>query len=216
MGKMDLTGQQFGRLTVLCDSGERYSDGGIMWTCQCSCGNFINVKTSNLTSGHTKSCGCLLKKHGESNCLLYYIWRNMKNRCNNANNQEFHNYGARGITVCQEWMDSYEVFREWAMQNGYGEGLSIDRIDVNGNYEPSNCRWVSMKAQQNNRRNNHYVTIDGITHTIAEWSEIYGTKPYLIYGRIGDGWSEYDAITTPVDIRFRPKRYGHTDTDSVS
>ena len=105
---------------------------------------------------------------------IHSIWLNMKARCNNPNRPKYPRYGGRGIKICNEWLESYENFRDWAMANGYRDDLSIDRIDVNGNYEPNNCRWTDMKTQQRNRRNNHLVTFNNETKCITEWAEILG------------------------------------------
>lgn len=203
----DLTGHRFGRLTVV----ERAENIGkkTAWLCKCDCGNSKIVSGSSLHSGDVQSCGCLWRdtvpehnkevnlRHGESHSKIHKTWRNMRYRCNNPNCMSYKNYGGRGITICKEW-DSYESFRDWALANGYSEGLSIDRIDVNGNYEPSNCRWVSTKTQNNNTRKNHYLTYNGVTHTIQEWSDITGINWTTIKARIDMGWTVEKALTKEV------------------
>lgn len=164
---IDISGQRFGNLVVIKRSGE--IGGRSKWLCRCDCGKEAVVSVSNLRNGHTKSCGCLVSttaiktrtKHGHKKKAkvnrLYPVWRNMKQRCDLPTHKYYKSYGGRGITVCQEWRD-YDNFRKWAYANGYDEdaprgSCTIDRIDVDGNYEPSNCRWVSMDVQAKNKRN---------------------------------------------------------------
>lgn len=184
---IDLTGQRFGRLIVIKRDGTTRSKH-TRWLCKCDCGNFTYVSRVSLKNGSTKSCGCLKKekftnyKHGKVNNRLYYIYNGMKARCYNKNHHAYNCYGGRGIKICDKWLEKesgFMNFYNWAINNGYQEGLSIDRIDVNGNYEPVNCRWVTQKVQTNNTRRNVYITYNGETHTLKEWSEIlnipYGT-----------------------------------------
>lgn len=177
----DLTGQRFGRLTVLHTEG-RNNQGKYKWLCLCDCGNTTVVTGTYLTHGDTRSCGCLhtdiliehnkkpekkkstsahnaiyKKKHGGRNSRLYRVWGGMKKRCFDTNSPAYKHYGGRGITVCEEWRSDFAAFRAWAMQNGYDENAkrgdcTIDRIDVNGNYTPDNCRWVSVAVQNRNKR----------------------------------------------------------------
>lgn len=174
----DLTGKRFGRLVVIgFDHMGRWGDQH--WLCKCDCGNTHIVKRTHLLNGHVKSCGCWNVDshvtHGESDTPLHHTWVSMRQRCNNERQDAFYNYGGRGIRVCEEW-ESFENFRDWAFENGYEHGLTIDRIDNDLGYYPENCRWVDRVTQANNRRSNRYVTYNGITHTIAEWSRIFGIK----------------------------------------
>lgn len=159
-------------------------------------------------SGHTRSCGCAKGAmiteskitHNLSKIRIYRIYHEMIARCFDKKKAAFKDYGKRGITVCEEWRNDFKVFYNWAMANGYKEDLTIDRIDVNGNYEPDNCRWVSKKVQARNTRQNHLITYKGKTHCISEWAEIYGIKPSLLGTRIRCGWSFTKAVKTSPEI----------------
>lgn len=169
---INLGGMRFGKLLAFMRVEDKKKH--TQWLCICDCGNTTIVSASNLRSGNTTSCGCFCEHHGLRNTKLYGVWSAMKNRCFNPNVEGYKQYGARGIAVCEEWKNSFTAFHEWAISNGYTEGLTLDRIDVNGNYEPSNCRWVKAKTQANNRRNTIRVEINGESHTLREWSEITG------------------------------------------
>ena len=192
-------GKKYGRLTIVEHLG--MISGKRKFLCRCDCGGESAVNLCKLKNGHTKSCGCLRSepKHGETKSRLYRAWSDMKFRCHNKRATNYKNYGGRGITVCEEWRSSYEAFRDWALNNGYAEGLTIDRIDVNGNYEPSNCRWATVIEQNYNKRSNHYVTFRGETLPLGKWAERLGLPYKTILARINiGGWSAERALTTPV------------------
>lgn len=135
-------------------------------------------------------------RHGMRHTRIYNIWRSMRQRCFNSNCISFKNYGGKGVTVCKEWDESFKSFFEWAESSGYADGLTIDRIDVNGDYEPSNCRWITQKEQQNNRTNNRKIEFQGETHTLGEWASITGIRLSTIWARLDSGWSVEKALTT--------------------
>ena len=213
---IDMTGQRFGRLTVVERVGIAPS-GHALWLCECDCGNRHTVSSNQLKSG-TKSCGCLQKERatfaakkrkcaqfhkkydiGKDNYRLRQCYKDMVNRCYKVNNKNYKNYGYRGIKVCSEWLNDFYSFRDWALTNGYADDLTLDRINVDENYAPSNCRWVTPKAQNNNRRNNVVVTYNGETMTLHELSERYTDVGYkTLWARINAGWNLRDAIETPV------------------
>lgn len=170
----DITGMTFGKLTAIEPVG-RTKRGMVIWRCLCSCGNECNVMIGALTSGNTQGCQkCKNTTHGHSKSRLYKIYMGMKRRCYNPHYNHYEQYGGRGIKLCDEWVHDYIAFEKWATENGYTDSLTIDRIDVNGDYSPNNCRWVTMKQQGLNRRTNINVEINGITKTLKEWSESSG------------------------------------------
>ena len=144
-------------------------------------------------------------KDGRKNTRLYRVYSGMKSRCYNSNTPMYKYYGGRGITVCEEWKNDFKAFYEWAMNNGYSDKLTIDRIDNNGNYEPSNCRWVDMKTQSHNTSHNHIVKLNGVEHSLTEWAEIYNINIKTIRDRLKRGWSYEDAFSKPVQTKFRGK-----------
>ena len=206
---LNLVNQKYGRALVIkrVENKGRY----VRWLCKCECGNEFVALTQHLRSGAVQSCGCLRKdiaikksktintKHGKHKTRLYKIWAAIKGRCYNQNNESYKNYGARGITICKEWENNYSAFETWANDNGYNDTLTIDRIDVNGNYEPSNCRWATRQEQQNNRRVNHYIEYQGEKRTVAEWARKLGIKKNTLDGRINKGW--------PIERAFSPNNY---------
>ena len=169
----NIIGRRFGRLLVV-ENLNINSHGSKLHRCICDCGKTKDVPISYLKSGHTTSCGCLVKEmhttHSLSKSRLYNIHQGMIARCFRENHFAYRDYGGRGITVCDKWKNDFMSFYEWAIENGYCEDLTIDRIDVNGNYEPSNCRWVTKAEQSRNSRKNVYFTYNGITKTTSEWA----------------------------------------------
>lgn len=201
MKKLNLIGKRFGDLTVLEECNERDKHGKIVYKCLCNCGNVTYVKGNNLRRGNTNSCGCLKHKpnkhnfkHGKTPTRLYRILKGMKDRCYNNKLMYYKNYGARGIKICDEWLNDFMAFYDWAMSNGYNDNLTIDRIDVNGNYEPNNCRWVDLKTQQNNLRNNILLTYNNKTQTISQWADELGLNKYNLYYRFHRGWNIEDIL----------------------
>lgn len=181
-GFKDLTGEVFGRLTVLGKT-ERMSGRKSYWSCRCECGKQKEVRSDCLTRSvkPVKSCGCIRDEqavknivknhsHKESKTHLHHLWIRMKQRCTNPKTTRFEDYGGRGIRVCDEWL-KYENFRDWAYRSGYKEGLSIERVNVNGNYEPFNCTWIPLLEQANNRRTTVWVEYNGKKQNLKQWSD---------------------------------------------
>lgn len=204
MRAKDLTGRRFGRLTVIELHSAAKHGTPRTWLCKCDCGGEKVVNSSRLLRGLTRSCGCLRKetsaengrktiKHGMNGTRLYTIWGSMLKRCRCERDRAYALYGGRGITVCEDWY-RFENFRDWAFDSGYRDDLTIDRKDNDKGYSPDNCRWVTQKVQGNNRRNNRFIEIDGETHTVAEWSEISGTKRMTIHARLRRGMPEKLAV----------------------
>ena len=184
----DLTGQRFGFLTVIKRIANSKS-GRIRYLCRCDCGNYKEVQANHLVNGKIISCGCFRvlsariqeTTHGLSNSRIYKIFSNMKKRCYNKNNQDYKHYGGRGITICEEWKSDFMNFYNWAMVNGYDECLSIDRIDVNGNYEPNNCRWITMEEQHYNTRKVIKINHNGVSYTLLQISKLLGLSKRMVY-----------------------------------
>lgn len=206
---VDLTGQRFGRLTVL-EITNKKKYGKILWHCKCDCGNTKEATNSSLKCGDVKSCGCLQKdtrrinakniktktKHGMCEKRLYRIYHNMISRCYRKCTNGYENYGGRGIKVCEQWLGEkgFINFMNWSLSNGYNDELTIDRIDSNGNYEPNNCRWATRKDQCNNRRNNIILEYKDKKYSVSKWSEITGIKKTVIYQRLRKGFSVGKAL----------------------
>ena len=206
---IDETGNRYGLLTAL-----RYVPGGSKkkWECICDCGNVVLVDGSRLRNGKVASCGCAAHGAGvdtrtrivtnKSNTRLYRIWHSMTNRCRNRNNWSYKWYGGKGVTVCQEWK-SFVAFEKWALNNGYDETLTIERIDVSKGYSPDNCRWATWREQTINKRSSNRITYNGETMTVAEWADRLGCSRYTLYGRKARGWTDEETIGTGTDKRYR-------------
>lgn len=202
----DLSGYKFGKLLV--NSFAYTKNRKSFWNCICECGKEVVVRGDSLTTNNTTSCGeCARIEYINKNFdkrtheKLYYIWAGMKNRCNNPHFIHYKHYGGRGIKVCLEWNqpNSYPIFKKWAISNGYkeNENLTIDRIDVNGDYEPNNCRWVMMSKQNENKRINIYYTYNGKSKLLKDWAKILNINENTLYARINIlGWSIEKAFTT--------------------
>lgn len=232
-------GKQFGRLTIVdWDHDVYYTESRVAyWRCKCCCGNEVIVAQSSLTAGLTKSCGCLRHDaaieshttHGMSYTRLYRVYKSMCNRCYNPNVKRFKDYGGRGITVCDEWLDKdtgFQAFYNWAIKTGYIEpprdvkvnDITLDRKDVNGPYSPDNCRWIGMIEQQNNRRDNHIFHIKGERLTISQVYKKYNRSPSYISDRIHYGWCD-DAIIYAIlhpELGLRMKNGGYVDKDGFT
>lgn len=219
---MDFIGKRFERLIVLEYDAENSKSGDKRYICKCDCGNVISANARRLKIGQKKSCGCLQKEtaraimlevrragtaylyktHNQTSTRLYRIWSAMRSRCANSNHRFYYLYGARGIKVCDEWQ-RFEPFRDWALSNGYADNLSIDRIDVNGNYEPSNCRWASNIEQQRNKRHASGYTkivqrtangeVIGEWRSLAEASEATGIHKNTLQSRCSKHYKALDG-----------------------
>lgn len=193
--KRDITGVTFGRLAVI-GFDHIDSHGRWYWLCECECSKHstIVVREDSLLRGNTTSCGCRHREsardrnitHGLYGTPIYNAWRNMRNRCDNPNDAQYDLYGGRGIDICSDWRD-FEHFKNWAFDNGYEVGLTIDRKNNNAGYSPDNCRWVSQDVQQNNRRNNHRIEYSGENRTIAEWAKLFDMNYKTLWNHINLG-----------------------------
>lgn len=208
---IDLTGQQFGRLSVIQMDGKKRNHAA--WLCQCQCGRSTRVSSNNLRSGMTQSCGCLNRErvsaalaessttHGKRHTRVYNIWLNMKQRCTNPRNDHYPAYGGRGITVCTRWLNSFEAFYE-DMGDPPSDIHTIDRENVHGNYEPANCRWLPREAQASNTQRSVLLTFQGRTQTAKQWAIELGIRPGTIARRARSGWA-VERVLSKVDCRGR-------------
>lgn len=227
-----LVGKKIGRLEILREESYTSKAGKVLrgYLCHCECGNEKVISHSSLISGRTNSCGCLMTefnkgkkgndywkyrngkrkstiKGDRTKERLHRIWKNMKQRCTNPNFPDYKKYGARGITICDEWLHNFQAFYNWAIENGYADELTIDRINNDGNYEPSNCQWITNKEQQYNKRTNTFLSYKGITKTEKQWAEILGIKCANIGYRVRKGLNDEDCILgIREDTRERNKK----------
>ena len=214
-------GERFGRLVVIKEVEPRlqYKKGKVRrFLCQCDCGNMTTVDIYHLIHGRIKSCGCYKKepslmaaksqKYPEhmTSSRLYTIWNGIKSRCYVKTSTPYKRYGAKGITMCDEWKNDFTSFYNWSIENGYADNLTLDRINGEGNYEPSNCRWVSYTEQANNMKSNVCLTLNGESHTYAEWGRIVGIRSATLQQRKYAGWSDERTLTTPVR-RKKSRKY---------
>lgn len=209
MSYIDLTGKRFGRWTVIGPAEDKVLPSGYvekMWECVCDCGSVRTVRGKSLRGGISKSCGCLqrelmgdrTRKHGGFGTRLYAVWNSMRQRCNNKQHYAYHNYGGRGISICDEWND-FDVFRAWALSSGYREDadrgeLTLDRIDVDGPYAPENCRWADMKDQADNRRSSILVTYHGETKPLVVFAKELGIGYTTAWKRYKNGASIEEVL----------------------
>jgi hypothetical protein len=202
---IDHTGSKYGRLTAVSISCRE--NGKTMWFFSCECGNIAEAPIKSVLSGNTQSCGCLAREvvvarnstHGLSrkHPTEYRSWKDMRARCSNPRNDDYADYGGRGIRVCAEWND-FAVF--YKAMGDRPDGATLDRIDVNGNYDPANCRWADAIEQANNKRNNHIIQHQGQSRTLAEWCKIFDIEPSKVRYRLKQGWS-FDRAFSANDYR---------------
>ena len=210
MNKFDnLENKRFGRWIVVEKTNKRSSES-IVWLCKCDCGNIKKIRSSSLTHGETLSCGCLRKelfknrttRHGMYNTSTYRAWCGMKSRCNNQKNKRYYDYGGRGISVCERWNNFENFYKDMGIKP---KGKSLDRIDNNKGYEPSNCKWSIPIEQLNNTRRNSYITYRGNTKTVAEWARYLGVEYGAIHTRVIRGWAAEKIIEKSVGVYNKNK-----------
>jgi len=206
---IDKTGKKYGKLTVI-RRAENAPGGIARWECLCECGKTTIVRGGNLSCGAVKSCGCLTggkTTHNMSKTRLYREWASIKGRCYYKSQVGYKSYGARGIKMCDEWLNSFETFAEWALSNGYKDDLTIERIDNEKDYSPDNCKWISLGEQANNRRSNIAITYKGETRNLSEWCKIYGKDYRFVHNRMRKlGWDFERAILEPVHVEKRNRK----------
>jgi hypothetical protein len=217
MKKLNIIGEKYNKLLVVEEVEQKGNNR--MFKCLCDCGNTTIVAMNNMRSGKIVSCGCNKREktilrsttHNQRHTHLYEVWKSMKQRCYNPKLKAYKNWGARGIEVCEEWRNNFQAFYDWSYDNGYtidnhkkGEKikLTIDRINVNGNYEPTNCRWVERSVQSRNRRVNKIISYKNEEHCLVEWCEILNISYRTTMGRLRRGWSIEKTFTTPTNKIF--------------
>lgn len=212
MKKLDIQkGQKYNDWTVL----HRVYDHNLktnrpVWACRCKCGTIRNIIQKDIPKAtRCRKCEGAIKsikytKHGQSKngrlqkgTRLYRIWQGMRTRCNNPNSKDYKWYGAKGVSVCPEW-DDFNEFYQWAIQNGYDDSKTIDRIESDGPYSPSNCKWSTTKEQLRNRECTRYITINGVTKTMSEWSECSGINYQTLRTRVDKNWPEERLLDPPI------------------
>lgn len=195
----DLTGMTFGNLTAIKKTQRK--NRNTLWLCKCKCGNEVECYQYNLQRGTSTSCGCLRSFyakqsrncHGESKGTLYKKWSSIKARCYNEKSPNYRNYGGRGIKMCDDWLEFW-TFREWAYENGYSEKLTLERIDVNGDYKPENCTWITMEEQQNNKRRSVFIEYNGYRKTVSQWAREVGISKEALMYRYKAGWTAEECL----------------------
>lgn len=206
--RIDITGERYGNLVAISPTGKKTNSGGYIWLFKCDCGKEKALPSNSVRSGLVKSCGCMLKRHGMTGTRLFRIWVDMKQRCTNKNYPQYYLWGGKGITVCNEWLHDFVSFHKWATSSGYKDNLTIDRINTNGNYEPSNCRWVTPKEQARNTSQNCKITIDGETKLLCEWIDISPITRSTYYKRKAKGMSDKEALFTQSTSRNKRVKKG--------
>lgn len=208
----------YGYLTVIENLGLKSVPNGDRIThvlATCICGKIKEYRLADIKKGSTVSCGCYLRKivsersitHGLNKHALYQTYHRMKSRCYNPKTEMYKNYGGRGISVCIEWLSDFVAFYNWSLKNGWNKKLSLDRVNNDGNYSPDNCRWATTKQQNNNKRNNSIFSLNGVSHSIAEWSEIVNIDVYTLSKRLTKyKWPPEIALTKPKRILNKRKK----------
>jgi hypothetical protein len=202
----DQTGRVYGRLTIISETEK--VNGKRFFLCKCECGNVGIHRFEDIRAGKILSCGCynIEKgiKHGRSGTRIYNVWKGIVYRCSNPLCGSYIDYGGRGIKICAEWLN-VDIFCEWAARNGYKNGLTIERMDVNGNYEPNNCTWIPLARQASNTRRNRKITYEGKTMILRDWAKHFGIKYATLKNRFHLGWSIEKALKTPLDYTRKKK-----------